>query len=153
MKSSLNLKRSVWVALFLMAGAFVLTKSPSVRAENDDEFNIKDPYIHALSNLTYDQKPPRPVPGVAYAFYNAGVQLFDVQDPTDPKIAGYYVPRFPTEEEIPERYRGNVAYGIYVEYDRNIVWVFSNNAIYALTSPALGEPVFGMPHEPWPPRG
>ena len=90
---------------------------------------------------------------VAYAFYNAGVQLFDVADPTDPKIVGYYVPRFPTEEEIPARYRGNVGYGIYVEYDRNIVWVFSNNAIYALTSPALGEPLFGMPDEPWPPRG
>jgi len=28
-----------------------------------------------------------------------------------------------------------------------------NHAIYALTRPALGEPVFGMPDEPWPPHG
>ncbi|MGI9295291.1 MAG: hypothetical protein ACR2PS_15035, partial [Pseudomonadales bacterium] len=47
---------------------------------------------------------------VAYAFYNAGVQLFDVQDPTQPKIAGYYVPRFPTSEEIPEYVKGNLTY-------------------------------------------
>jgi hypothetical protein len=90
---------------------------------------------------------------VVYAFYNGGVQMFDVQDPTDVKIAGYYVPRFPTKDEIPERYNGNIGYGIYVEYDRNIVWLFSNNAMYALSSPALGEPIFGMPDEPWPPRG
>ena len=79
--------------------------------------------------------------------------MFDVNDPTNVEIAGYYVPRFPTKEEIPECYNGNIGYGIYVEYVRNIVWLFSNNAIYALTSPVLGEPIFGMPEEPWPPRG
>ena len=67
MKSSPKLKCSVWVAVVLIGAClFVLTKSPSVRAENDDKLNIKDPYIQALSKLTYDQKPPRPVPGVDY---------------------------------------------------------------------------------------
>lgn len=89
---------------------------------------------------------------VAYAFYNAGVQLFDVKDPTMPKIAGYYVPRFPTPDEIPGYVFGNLTYGIYVEYDRNILWAFTNHGIYALTSPLLGEPVFGMTEKPWPPR-
>lgn len=89
---------------------------------------------------------------VAYAFYNAGVQLFDVSDPANATIAGYYVPRFPTEDEIPGYVRGNLTYGIYVEYDRNIIWMFTNYAIYALTSPVLGDPVFGMPKKSWPPR-
>jgi len=34
-----------------------------------------------------------------------------------------------------------------------IVWLFTNYAIYALSTPALGEPVYGMPKQPWPPRG
>jgi len=89
---------------------------------------------------------------VAYAFYNAGVQLFDVQDPLQPSIAAYYVPRFPTPEEAPSYVTGNLGYGIYVEYDRNIVWLFTNYAIYALSSPVLGEPVYGMPARSWPPR-
>ena len=89
---------------------------------------------------------------VPYAFYNAGVQLFDVTDPADATIAGYYVPRFPSPEEAPEYVLGNLGYGIYVEYDRNIIWLFSNAAIYALSSPLLGEPLLGMPAIPWPPR-
>jgi hypothetical protein len=89
---------------------------------------------------------------VAYAFYNAGVQVFDVTDPMKAKIAAYYVPRFPTEAEAPDYVTGNLAFGIYVEYDRNIVWLFTNYAIYALATPAIGEPVIGMPKVPWPPR-
>ena len=90
---------------------------------------------------------------VAYAFYNAGVQLFDVSDPANATIAGYYVPRFSTLEEAPDYTAGNLTYGIYVEYDRNIIWMFTNYAIYALTSPILGEPILGMPPKPWPDRG
>ena len=89
---------------------------------------------------------------VPYAFYNAGVQLFDVTDPANAKIEGYYVPRFPTLEEAPGYVTGNLTYGIYVEYDRNIIWMFTNDAIYALSSPLLGEPLFSMPEKPWPPR-
>jgi len=89
---------------------------------------------------------------VPYAFYNAGVQLFDVTDPANAKIEGYYVPRFPTLEEAPGYVTGNLTYGIYVEYDRNIIWMFTNYAIYALSSPLLGEPLFSMPEKPWPPR-
>jgi hypothetical protein len=51
-----------------------------------------------------------------------------------------------------EYMNGNLVFGIYVEYDRNIVWVISNHGIYALSSPALGEPLFGMPDKAWPPR-
>lgn len=40
---------------------------------------------------------------VAYAFYNAGVPVFDVEDSLTPKIVGNYDPRFPTKDEIVER--------------------------------------------------
>lgn len=89
---------------------------------------------------------------VAYAFYNAGVQLFDVKDPTKPSIAGYFVPRNATLEEASPWMLGNLAYGIFVEYDRNIIWVFTNHGFYALTSPLLGEPLYKAPAKSWPPR-
>ncbi len=89
---------------------------------------------------------------VPYAFYNAGVQLFDVSDPTKPEIAGYYVPRFPEPSEIFESAFGNLTFGIYVEYDRNIIWAFTNHRLYALSTPLLGDPMYGQPEELWPPR-
>jgi hypothetical protein len=91
--------------------------------------------------------------GVAiYAFYNAGVQVFDVQDPTRASIAAYYVPRFPKSGEVMESSFGNLAYGVYIEYDRNVIWMFTNHGIYALATPVLGEPRSGVPPTPWPLR-
>lgn len=89
---------------------------------------------------------------VPYGFYNAGVQLFNVEDPLHPSIAAYYVPRFPKQEEMVEYMNGNLAYGIYVEYDRNILWMITNHGIYALSSPVLGKPLLGLPGKKWPPR-
>ncbi|WP_137752380.1 hypothetical protein [Sphingopyxis sp. L1A2A] len=89
---------------------------------------------------------------VSYAFYNAGVQIFDVKDPTKPVIAGYFVPRFPTDAETGGESQGNLTYGVYAEYDRNILWAFTNHGFYALSSPLLGKPVFKAPERPWPPR-
>jgi hypothetical protein len=89
---------------------------------------------------------------VSYAFYNAGVQIFDVKDPTKPVIAGYFVPRFPTDTETGGESQGNLTYGVYVEYDRNILWAFTNHGFYALSSPLLGKPMFKTPDKPWPPR-
>lgn len=89
---------------------------------------------------------------VAYAFYNGGVQIFDVKDPTKPSIAGYFVPRFPTEAETGGQSQGNLTYGIFAEYDRNILWAFTNHGFYALSSPLIGKPSFKAPTKPWPPR-
>ena len=88
----------------------------------------------------YYTQPGTPKQGfVPYAFYNAGVQIFDVRDVANPKIAAYFVPRFDTER-VPEWARGNLAHGIYVEYDRNLIWLFTNHGFYALSTPVLGEP-------------
>lgn len=101
----------------------------------------------------YMTQPGTPKAGlIPYAFYNAGVQLFDVSDPLKPKVAGYYVPRFPKADEVPEYVFGNLTYGIFVEYDRNIIWMFTNHGFYALSSPLLGAPRLGPPTQAWPPR-
>lgn len=89
---------------------------------------------------------------VPYAFYTAGLQIFDVTDPTKPTIGAYFVPRFPTTEEMPDWTFNNSNFAIFTEYDRNIIWLFSANGVYALSTPMLGEPVMGPSPLIWPPR-
>lgn len=89
---------------------------------------------------------------VPYAFYNAGIQIFDVSDPAQPTIAGYFVPRFANKTEVPEYTFGNSTFAVFTEYDRNIIWAFSVNGVYALSTPLLGEPKFTAPDKPWPER-
>ncbi len=101
----------------------------------------------------YFTQPGRSRDGVLpFAFYNAGVQIFDVSDAASPSIAGYFVPPF-APDAVPDYVQGNATYGIYVEYDRNIIWAFTSHGMYALSSPLLGEPLFEMPSTPWPRRG
>ena len=100
-----------------------------------------------------DQQPGRGRDGLAiYAFYNAGIQIFDVADPAKPSIAGYFVPPFPAKGEMPEYTFENTTFAVFTEYDRNIIWAFATNGVYALASPLLGEPKFGPAATVWPPR-
>lgn len=100
----------------------------------------------------YYTQPGTPRPGILpYNFYNAGLQVFDVSDVANPAIAAYFVPRF-DEERVISYAMGNLSHGVYVEYDRHLFWLFTNHGIYLLSSPVLGEPVFGPPDEPWPRR-
>ena len=74
-----------------------------------------------------------------YNFYNAGLQVFDVSDPTKPRIAAYSRRRstpngWPSSPVATSRTR------FYVEYDRNLFWLFTNHGFYVLSSPLLGEP-------------
>ncbi|WP_077035771.1 LVIVD repeat-containing protein [Pelomonas sp. KK5] len=87
-----------------------------------------------------------------YSYYNAGMQMFDLKDPAHPVIAGYFTPKMigevPTTDGQTQSIRAlpNPVHSIFVEWDRNLVWVFSNHGIYALSSDLLGKPVFGMPN-------
>lgn len=89
---------------------------------------------------------------VPYSFYNAGVQIFNVADPAKPTIAGYFVPALADESELPVYTLGKGVFSIYTEYDRNIIWAFTENGAYALSTPLLGEPRLGMAEQPWPAR-
>ncbi len=100
----------------------------------------------------YYTQPGTPREGILpYNFYNAGLQVFDVSDSGDPKVVAYFVPRF-DEERVVSYAMGNLSHGVYVEYDRNLFWLFTNHGIYCLSSPVLGKPNLGPPAEPWPKR-
>jgi len=78
------------------------------------------------------------------------VQIYDVTNPAKPSIAGYFVPRMASEADLPRYTLGRGILGIFVEYDRNIIWAFGEDGAYALSSPLLGPPVLGPPAKPWP---
>ncbi len=100
----------------------------------------------------YYTQPGEPREGILpFNFYNAGLQVFDVNDVNNPEIVAYFVPPFNTER-VASFARGNLSHSVYVEYDRNIFWLFTNHGFYALSSPVLGEPNFGPPTKPWPER-
>lgn len=100
----------------------------------------------------YYTQPGTPKDGILpFNFYNAGLQVFDVSDVKDPKITAYFVPAF-NEKDVVEYARGNLSHSVYIEYDRNLFWLFTNYGIYVLSSPVLGDPSFKPPKEPWPKR-
>jgi hypothetical protein len=89
---------------------------------------------------------------IPYSFYNAGLQIFDVSDPNKPSIAGYFVPKLAdpkinggSGDAFRQTGFGPPSHGIYVEWDRNLIWLFTNHGMYAISSPLLGKPVFGLP--------
>jgi hypothetical protein len=42
---------------------------------------------------------------------------------------------------------GNPTNAVFVEWDRNLIYLFTNHGFYILSSSLLGDPVFGMPAE------
>lgn len=91
-------------------------------------------------------QPGTPNPRYApWSFYNAGMQMFDLSDPTDVKIAAYFAPKM-MDPEINWRF-GNPTNAVFVEWDRNLIYLFTNHGFYILSSPLLGDPVFGMPEQ------
>lgn len=98
----------------------------------------------------YYTSPGDPKQGlVPYGFYNAGVQFFDTSDVKHPKIVAQFVPSG-FSKGVPDYALGNQTHGIYVEWDRKIVWVFTNDGMYAVTSKKLlGAPNLGKPAKPF----
>ncbi|MFC0680578.1 LVIVD repeat-containing protein [Lysobacter korlensis] len=78
---------------------------------------------------------------IPYAFYAAGLQIFDVRDPEDPKVGAYFVPPMGLKDDDD---LAAPVHGIFVEWDRNLIWLFANHGIYAVSTPLLGEPVIGL---------
>ena len=71
-----------------------------------------------------------------------GLQIFDVRDPQNITVGAQFVP--PMGLKIDDDMAAPV-HGIFVEWDRNIIWLFANHGIYAVSTPLLGEPVVGLP--------
>ena len=79
---------------------------------------------------------------IPYAFYAAGLQIFDVSDPENPTVGAYFVPPMGLKDDDD---MAAPVHGIFVEWDRNLIWLFANHGIYAVSTSLLGEPIIGLP--------
>ena len=82
---------------------------------------------------------------MGYAWFQGGFWLYDVSNPFRPEEVAWIVPAQGNR-------RGTE--GSFIEWDRKIIYVFSDTGLYILSSPALGEPVLAaLPPERWNPPG
>jgi hypothetical protein len=75
------------------------------------------------------------------AWFNAGVRVFDISNPTEPKEIAWFVP--PLEGEIDDYaswWRGTTE-NVFVEFDRNLIWIGTHEGTYCLSCPALGKAI------------
>jgi hypothetical protein len=76
----------------------------------------------------------------AYSFFNAGLQMFDITNPAKPRNVGYFIPPQPGSLDDYLSYPRDTD-AVFVEWDRNLMWVGAGTGLYLVTSPALGKPV------------
>ncbi len=101
-------------------------------------------------NMPHLKAPGQPHPTItAYTYFNGGLQFYDLADPENPEIAGYFVPgQGGTIDDVYSYYRDSD--NVFIEWDRRLVWLTSNTGLYLLSTPLLGEPVFdAMPITEW----
>lgn len=84
---------------------------------------------------------PRPEM-LAVTAFNAGIRLFDLSDPTQPKEAAWLVPARDGDIEKYETWFRGTSESVFVEWDRNLIWLATHDGTYCLSSPALGKPIF-----------
>lgn len=88
--------------------------------------------------------PGTPNPNITiYPYFNAGLQMFDISDPANPKIVGYFTQPMGGDFSDIHSYNSPTE-SIHVEWDRNLIWAFTTSGTYLLSSPLLGKPVFTM---------
>jgi hypothetical protein len=88
-----------------------------------------------------------------YTYFNGGLQVFDLTDPTAPSNTGWFVPAQGGRIEAPETFERGTD-GVFVEWDRRLVWLATDTGLYLLASDDLGPPELGAkPVERWSPEG
>lgn len=93
----------------------------------------------------YYCQPGKPRRDVAvYPFNSGGIQVFDIRDPLSATVTAYFVPSMTDTKKSANAYK-NPMECIAIEWDRKLVWGFSNSGLYLLSSPALGTPNLGSP--------
>jgi hypothetical protein len=87
---------------------------------------------------------------VATTWFNAGLRIHDISDPSNPReVAWFLPPRGGEMEEYLSWNRGD-SETVFIEWDRNLIWFGTHAGTYCLSCPALGRPVLEpRPIERW----
>jgi len=78
---------------------------------------------------------------VALSYLNAGLRLFDISDPTEPKEVAYFVPPRDGEMDDYLSWRRGTSEAVFIEWDRNLIWLSTHAGVYCLSAPFLGKPM------------
>jgi hypothetical protein len=78
---------------------------------------------------------------VVITWFNAGVRVFDISNPTEPKEVAWFVPPRDGEMENYASWWRGTTENVFVEFDRNLIWIGTHEGSYCLSCPALGKPV------------
>ncbi len=101
-------------------------------------------------NPPHLKAPGRPSPSfVAYAYFIGGLRCYDVSNPYRPEEVAYFIPPQGGDLNDFGSYNRTVD-NVFIEWDRNVIYVAADTGIYVLTTPALGRPSFDpMPVREW----
>jgi hypothetical protein len=75
------------------------------------------------------------------AWFNAGVRVFDIANPAAPKEIAWFVPPRDGDIEKYETWWRGTTENVFVEWDRNLIWIGTHEGSYCLSCPALGKPI------------
>ncbi len=81
---------------------------------------------------------------IVIAWFNAGVRVFDISNPTEPKEVAWFVP--PLEGEIDNYaswWRGTTE-NVFVEFDRNLIWIGTHKAAIACPARRWASPSLNL---------
>jgi hypothetical protein len=78
---------------------------------------------------------------VATTWFNAGIRIHDISDPRNPREVASYLPPRAGEMEDYDSWRRGDTESVFIEWDRNLMWVATHSGTYCLSSPVLGRPV------------
>jgi hypothetical protein len=78
---------------------------------------------------------------MAISFFNAGIRIFDISDPREPQEVAWFVPPHTGEMDNYESWYRGMGETVFVEWDRNLIWLGTHGGTYCLSTPSLGEPV------------
>jgi hypothetical protein len=78
---------------------------------------------------------------IAITWFNAGVRIFDLSNPTAPREVAWFVPARDGDIEKYESWWRGTTENVFVEWDRNLIWIGTHEGTYCLSTPALGKPV------------
>ena len=78
---------------------------------------------------------------IAITWFNAGIRVFDLSNPAAPKEVASFVPPRDGEIDKYESWWRGTSEDVFVEWDRNLIWLGTHEGSYCLSTPALGKPV------------
>ncbi len=78
---------------------------------------------------------------VVTTHFNAGIRVYDISEPTAPREVAWFLPPRGGEMEDYDSWRRGDSETVFIEWDRNLIWLGTHHGSYCLSTPALGKPV------------